>query len=119
MRQTVPRPAPPPGLPARRAALDILSLVRAGASLDEALGKCRSFEALEGADRAFARALASTVLRRQGGIDAVIGAYIDKPLPKRAEKATDILRLAAAQSAILGTADHAAVSTAVALAQAF
>lgn len=114
-------PAPPPvaGLGPRRAALDVLTLIRAGASLDEALGKCRSFDELEGPDRAFARALASTVLRRQGSLDMLIGDYIDKPLPKRAAKATDILRLAAAQSALLGTPDHAAVSTAVALAQAF
>lgn len=108
-----------PGLAARRAALDILTLVRAGAGLDEALAKCRSFEALAGPDRGFARALATTVLRRQGTLDALIGAYIEKPLPKRAAKATDILRLASAQSALMGTPDHAAVTTAVALVKAF
>lgn len=107
------------GVLARRAALDILSLVRGGLALDEALDACRSFGALEGRDRAFARALASTVLRRQGTIDALIGKYIDKPLPARAQKATDILRLAAAQSAIMGVDDHAAVSTAVAVAKDF
>ena len=108
-----------PGLASRRAALDLLTLVRAGASLDEALGTCRSFEALTGSDRGFARLLATTVLRRQGSLDQLLGAYVDKPLPKRAAKATDILRLAAAQTALLDTPDHAAVSTAVALAQGF
>jgi 16S rRNA (cytosine967-C5)-methyltransferase len=107
------------GLPARRAALDILILVRAGVPLDEALDVCRSFEALAGADRAFARLLATTVLRRQGTLDALIGAFVEKPLPKRAAKVGDILRLAAAQTAILGTPAHAAVSTAVALAESF
>lgn len=107
------------GLASRRAALDLLTLVRAGAPLDESLERCRSFNALEGADRSFARLLATLVLRRQGALDTLIGAYIDKPLPKRAEKATDMLRLAAAQSALLGTPDHAAVSTAVDLAGAF
>lgn len=115
------RPEPPPvaGLASRRAALDVLTLIRAGASLDEALAKCRSFEELEGSDRAFARALVSAVLRRQGSLDALIGDYIDKPLPKRAARAVDMLRLAAAQSALFDTPDHAAVSTAVALAQSF
>ena len=115
-----PAPLPEPaGLPARRAALDILTLVRAGSSLDEALEKCRSFNALDGADRGLARLLATTVLRRQGGLDDLIGPYLDKPLPKRAAKAMDMLRLAAAQTALLDTPDHAAVSTAVALAKAF
>ncbi|MBI1365660.1 MAG: MFS transporter [Alphaproteobacteria bacterium] len=119
MRAKDQTPAPVAGLPARRAGLDILSLVRSGKPLDEALEACRSFGALEGADRAFARALASTVLRRQGTIDTLIGEFVDKPLPKRAARATEILRLAAAQSAILDLPDHAVVSTAVALAQSF
>lgn len=107
------------GLAARQAALDILNLVRAGAGLDDALQKCRSFEALAGSDRGFARVLATTVLRRQGTLDTLIGAYIERPLPKRAARIVDILRLAAAQSALLDTPDHAVVDTAVALAKAY
>ncbi|MEM9168838.1 MAG: transcription antitermination factor NusB [Pseudomonadota bacterium] len=125
------RSAPPPtaatastdaigaGAAPRQAALDVLALVRAGASLDEALADCRRFDALEGADRAFARALASTVLRRQGALDHVLGDFIDRPLPKRAARAMDALRLAAAQSLLFDTPDHAAVSTATALAKAY
>jgi len=112
-------PPPPPGLAPRRAALDILILVAGGRPLDEALESCRSFNALEGPDRGLAHMLAATVLRRSGGLDHVIGLYVDKPLPKSAARAHDILRIAAAQSLILGTPDHAAVSTAVALANAF
>lgn len=108
-----------PGLAARRAALDILTLVSAGRTLDDALEDCRSFNALEGPDRAFAHAMAASVLRRRGAIDHLIGLYIDKPLPKRSARATDILRLAAAQTLILKTPPHAAVSTAVALAESF
>jgi 16S rRNA (cytosine967-C5)-methyltransferase len=119
-----PRPLPQkaaeaPGLASRRAALDVLTLVAAGKTLDDALEDCRSFNALEGPDRGFAHALAATVLRRRGAIDHLIGLFIDKPLPKRSARATDILRLAAAQSLILGTPAHAAVSTAVTLAEAF
>lgn len=104
------------GLAPRRAALDILERVRDGASLDDALALTRSFAELEGPDRGFARALASTVLRRRGSLDHVLGAYIDRPLPKKAMRAMDILRLAAAQSLFLDTPAHAAVATAVDLA---
>lgn len=104
------------GLDPRRAALDILERVRDGASLDDALALTRSFAELEGPDRGFARALASTVLRRRGSLDHVLGAYIDRPLPKKAMRAMDILRLAAAQSLFLKTPAHAAVATAVDLA---
>ena len=107
-----PASAPVPGMASRQAALDILTLVRAGASLDEALEKCRSFDELEGSDRKFARALATSVLRRQGTLDHVIGAYIKRSLPKRVGKVNDILRLAAAQSLFFETPDHAAVSIA-------
>ena len=108
-----------PGLAARRAALDVLTLVAGGRTLDDALADCRSFNALEGPDRAFAHAMAATVLRRRGSIDHAIGLFIDKPLPRRSARATDILRLSAAQTLILGTPAHAAVSTAVALTEAF
>ena len=110
---------PAAGLSARQAALDLLAQVRAGATLDEALDKTRSFAALEGSDRGFSRALATAVLRRQGAIDHVIGIYVDKPLPKRAQKATDVLRLAAAQSIIFDTPDHAVVSTSVSLVKGY
>lgn len=111
--------APMTGGTSRRAALDILSLVRTGMALDEALNACRSFDALEGRDRSFARLLATTVLRRQGAIDHLVGRHMETPLPKKAERATDILRLAVAQTAFLGVEPHAAVSTAVALAKEF
>ena len=108
--------APAKGLAPRRAALDILERVRDGAALDDALALTRSFAELEGPDRGFARALASTVLRRRGTLDHALGAYIDRPLPKRAMRAMDILRLAAAQSLLMETPAHAAVATAVDLA---
>ena len=108
--------APKAGLDARRAALDILERVREGASLDDALALTRSFSELTGPDRGFARALASGVLRRRGSLDHILGAYIDRPLPKKAARAMDILRLAAAQSVFLETPAHAAVATAVDLA---
>lgn len=117
-RAPAPRP-PTPGFAPRRAALDILTLVAAGRTLDQALDACRSFNALEGADRGLAHALAAGVLRRRGGLDHIIGQYLDPPLPKRSARAMDVLRLAAVQSLVLRTPDHAVVSTAVALVQEF
>ena len=105
-----------PGVPARRAALDVLERIRKGESIDDALILCRSYNDLEGADRAFSRALMSCVLRRQGSIDHILGNYLDRPLAPKAARAMDILRLSAAQTLFLKTPPHAAVSTAVDLA---
>lgn len=107
------------GLASRRASLDILGLIRKGRSLDEALAHCRSFEPLEGADRAFARALATATLRRRGAIDHIIGAYLERPLPRKVTRVMDILRIAAAQLLILETPAHAAVSTSAEIAKEF
>ena len=115
-----PIPAPTvPGQEARQAALDIISLTSKGRTLDEALANCRSFDDLEGSDRGLARLIATTTLRQRGAIDEVLGNYVDRPLPKKAARATNILRLTAAQTLFLKTPPHAAVSIAVALAQSF
>lgn len=105
-----------PGLAARRAALDVLMLLRKGRAMEDALQQCRTFNVLEGADRAFARHLVSTVLRRRGAIDEIIGGYLERPLPAKSVEVHDILRLATAQLVLLDTPPHAAVATAVELA---
>jgi len=125
-----PLPDEPKGIASRRAALELLALVRDGHSLDDALSKCRTYQALDGldreradardftlADRGFARTLATLVLRRRGTIDHLIGPYLDRPLPPRAIRVMDILRTAAVQSLFLETPPHAAVSLATALAK--
>ena len=99
---------PVAGLDARQAALDVLRLVRRGDGLDKALGICRSFDALEGPDRAFARQLATTVLRRQGSLDALVETYLKRPLTPKQDELRAILRLLAAQIVLLGTPAHAA-----------
>jgi 16S rRNA (cytosine967-C5)-methyltransferase len=52
-----------------------------GRTLDEALAAVPSYSELEGRDRAFARAIASAALRRLGGVDRVLAAFITRPLP--------------------------------------
>ncbi len=105
-----------PGLEARRAVLEILDRIADGATLEDAIARTRPFERLEGPDRGFARLLVAETLRRRGAIDHIIGAYLDRPLPKKSVRVMEILRIAAAQLLILKTPPHAAVSTSVDLA---
>ena len=106
------------GQPARDAALGLIVAVLAQRrQLDDAwragLAPDGGLAGLDGRDIAFARLLATTVLRRLGQIDAALDHCLDKPLPRRAVRVRDILRLAAAQLLFLGTPPHAAVDTAV------
>jgi len=105
------------GLSARARALALLEAVLMHKRpLDEAL-EPRGGAGLDERDRAFAQRLVLTTLRRLGQIDDLIGRCLERPLPAKAARALSILRLGAAQLAFLGTPDHAAVATALALAQ--
>jgi 16S rRNA (cytosine967-C5)-methyltransferase len=108
------------GLGARRAALALLrGVLRARQSLDDLLAEAAAdgpLTGLDARDRAFARLLAATSLRRLGEIDDALGRFLDRPLPPRAGATQDILRLGAAQILFLGTPAHAAVASAVELA---
>ncbi len=104
---------------ARAIALDLLQdVLRRRRALDEALEANIDLARLEPRDRAFARLLSATVLRRLGQIDAAIDARLERPLPAKREIVRDILRLGIAQIAFLELAPHAAVDTSVALARA-
>ena len=106
------------GQAARDAALGLVVAVLAQRrQLDDAwraaLAPDGDLVGLDGRDVAFARLLATAVLRRLGQIDAALDHCLNKPLPRRAVRVRDILRLAAAQLLFLGTPPHAAVDTAV------
>ncbi len=107
------------GLPARQAALGLLRAVLVHARpLEETFEQDADITALAPRDRAFARLLVATVLRRLGQLDALITASLAHRLPRRAVGVRDVLRLGAAQLLCLDTPPHAAVATAVALAEA-
>ena len=104
---------------ARAAALDMLQdVVRRKRPLDLVMAATSPFARLDGRDRAFAHNLAATALRRLGQIDALIATCLETPLAANARVTQDILRLGAAQLLFTGTADHAAVATAVDLTRA-
>lgn len=107
-----------PASTARHVALDLIGAVLGRERpLDEAIDDSPAMAKLSLRDRAFARLLVATVLRRLGQIDALIGDCLTNPLPPRAAQVHDILRLGIAQLLFLHTPPHAAVATSVDLAQ--
>lgn len=114
-KSTIGNASPPPaGLGAREAAVRLLSAVlNARRSLDEAIAAELKQSALAPRDRAFARAIVATVLRRLGELEAVLNSYLEKPLPARQGDLWPILLAGAAQLLFLATPPHAAVGLAV------
>jgi 16S rRNA (cytosine967-C5)-methyltransferase len=107
-------PPVPSGLPAREAAVRLVSAVlHQGRSLDEALAKEFQSSTLAPRDRALARLIAATVLRRLGELEAVLSGFLEKPLPERQGDLWPILLAGAAQLLFLATPPHAAVGLAV------
>jgi 16S rRNA (cytosine967-C5)-methyltransferase len=104
---------------ARQVALDLIGAVlRRKRPLDDAIEDNPTMAELSVRDRAFARLLVATVLRRLGQIDALITDCLNTPLAPRAAIIHDILRLGIAQLLFLRTPPHAAVATSVDLAHA-
>ena len=100
------------GLPARRAALQMLDAVlRRGRTLDSAAQAARD---LKPADQGLAVAIAGEVLRRMPDLDALIDGATRQRLPDDS-KARMVLRVALAQKVGLGTPEHALVATALPL----
>ena len=110
-------PSSPPAN-ARRVALDLLRAVLRGQhSLDEALANEGRLAQLDVRDRAFARHLVATSLRRLGTLDALIARCLDRPLKREFGIVQDLLRLGTCQLLILGTPPHAAVAETLRLAE--
>jgi 16S rRNA (cytosine967-C5)-methyltransferase len=105
------------GLPARKAALSLLSgVLRQKKPLDVLLPELK---ALPPRDASFARALASGTLRHFGELEATLLHFVPKPLPAhKTGAAMEILLLGAAELLILKSAPHAAVDAANRLASA-
>ncbi|HSM20106.1 MAG TPA: transcription antitermination factor NusB [Hyphomicrobiales bacterium] len=109
-----------PGLAPRRVALELLTAVlrdaRPLAELLDAESPLDGLSRLSERDRALARMIAFTTLRRLGQIDACLKRVYRKGMPARAGTLKEILRIGAAQLLFLNIPDHAAVDLAVRLA---
>ncbi len=118
-----PEPSPDPqGLAARRIAAEILEgVLRRGRSLDDQLdggGAHSGLASLPDRDRALARRLIATVLRRLGTLRHLLGLYLERGIPKDSSRVETALLIGAAQILWLDVPDHAAVDLSVRLVQA-
>ncbi len=105
-----------PSPTSRTIALELLvAVLKRHRPLDEALEAHVGFSGLETRERAFARNLVATTLRRLGQIDSLISHCLEKPLPRRAIAVRDVLRIGVCQLLFLNTPPHAAVDTTVSM----
>ena len=105
------------GMAARLAALALLEdVLQRKQALDIALENQDAFKALPTRERAFTRMIVSTTLRRLGQVDDVINRAIDRETPRN-NTLQNILRIGVTQILFMDVADHAAVDTAVRMAE--
>ncbi|MDZ4792384.1 MAG: RsmB/NOP family class I SAM-dependent RNA methyltransferase [Hyphomicrobiales bacterium] len=106
-----------PGMAARNLAVDLLLAVLQGKRpLDDAFNQMAAsvqFRDMEPRDRAFARAIALTALRRTGQIRDVLAQFIDKPPPAPKGALDEILLAATAQLLFMGAPPHAVIDLTV------
>jgi 16S rRNA (cytosine967-C5)-methyltransferase len=121
----VTRPAAPvaaPGLTTRRIAAELLEgVLYRGRPLDEQLDGRHALPGLAQLaerDRALARRIVATVLRRLGTLRRLIGDLLSRGLPAEAPRVETALLIGAAQIMFLEVPDHAAVDLSVRLVQA-
>src|SRR5436190_2041052 len=111
-----------PGIAARRIAADIIEgVLRRRRPLDEQLDGKQAhpgLASLSDRDRALARRLIATVLRRLGTLRRLLGGLLDRGFPADSPRVETALLLGAAQILWLEVPDHAAVDLPVRLVQA-
>ena len=109
------------GLPARRAAAELLfAVLERKQPLDDILSRSAAtgwLFNLPQRDRALTRLIVATSLRRKGEIDAVLNHFLERGLPAKAGLLYPNLLSACAQLIFLKTPPHAAIDLAVRLAQ--
>lgn len=111
--------SPPQGetLAARQAALQIIEMVLSRRQpMDTALEQVNGLSSLPIRDRAFARMLAATTLRRLGQIDDLIIRATDRTEPPSPPLLHHLLRIGTAQLMFMDVPDYAVVDTSVRLA---
>ena len=102
------------GAPIRLAAGRLLNLVLdKKRTLDDALATDDAYNKLDGSDRAFARAIASSALRHLGWIDRGVSPFLSRPLSATGAEIRALIRAGAAQIWFMDVPPHAAVSETV------
>lgn len=96
----------------KAAAMAVTDVLGQGYRLEGSLAKNPVLEGLDPRDRAFARAIAASTLRRLGQVDAVLDPLIKRSPPG---KVRAYMQTAAAQMIFMDVAPHAAVGDAVTL----
>jgi 16S rRNA (cytosine967-C5)-methyltransferase len=111
------RRAAPAGLAAREFAIRLVAGVLIhGRPFEQVLAENSAHQqaaVLEPRDRALARAVAATVLRRQGELEYVLNTFLERPLPANQGRLWPILLTGAAQLVCLEMPAHAVVDLAV------
>lgn len=111
-----PRAKLSPAQTAREAAMIAVGdVLGRGFRLEGALARNEDLQRIDARDRAFARAIAATTLRRLGQIDGVLAPLVKRPPPGRVQAA---MQTAAAQMIFMDVAPHAAVGDTVAILKA-
>jgi 16S rRNA (cytosine967-C5)-methyltransferase len=102
------------GAESRLAASELLQLtLDKRRTLDEAMTLSDAYNDLEGSDRGFARAIASSALRHLGWIDRTVQPFLSRPLSATGTEIRALIRAGAAQIWFLDVAPHAAVNATV------
>jgi len=102
------------GAESRLAAAQLLHLtLDKRRTLDEAMELSETYGELEGSDRGFARAIASSALRHLGWIDETVQPFLSRPLSSTGVEIRALIRAGAAQVWFLDVAPHAAVNATV------
>jgi 16S rRNA (cytosine967-C5)-methyltransferase len=105
------------GLEPRRIAARVFTeVVKRQWTVESALEAAPGYNEMEARDRAFARAMTATALRRVGQTEAVLNSFLSKPLNETSTSAQAILMIGATQLLWMGVPAHAVVSSAVDLA---
>lgn len=111
----------PPGFASRMAAADVLEgVLHRHRPLDELLDgtqACPGLSGLSERDRALARRIVATALRRLGTLRHLIGELLERGLPDHAPRVEIALLIGAAQVLFLDIPHHAAVDVSVRLVQ--
>lgn len=89
----------------------MLAAIERGKTLDEARDRLGD---LNPADRAFARAMVMTALRRRGRIEAALAPHLKNPVPARPHLTRALLHIGAAQILFMDVPPHAAINETVA-----